>query len=88
MYMSPGMAMPSSPMSNTDSSPDALSTAGLDMTNVTVQFDFLAQLLDDTELQVTSNHYATIFWYGTVVVITLATIFNIASKLGSRRRYA
>lgn len=86
--MAPGMGMGMPMASNTDSSSGALSTDGLDMTNITVQSDFLAQLLDDLELQVTSNHYATIFWYGIVVVIGLATLSNLILILGSRSRYA
>jgi len=44
--MDPSMAMPSS----TASSPDTLSTDGLDWTNSTVKADFLAEPLDYTEL--------------------------------------
>ncbi|TVY90800.1 Ferric/cupric reductase transmembrane component [Lachnellula willkommii] len=70
----------------TDTSPTALSTVGLDMTNETVKMDFLTQLLDDTVLQVTSNHYATIFWYGIVVVIVLAAIFKFVLRMMARSR--
>jgi len=77
------MAMPSS----TASSPDALSTDGLDWTNSTVQADFLAELLDDTELQVTSNSYARYFWYGIVVTIALATICNLLLTIAAYLRY-
>ncbi|KUJ16010.1 uncharacterized protein LY89DRAFT_697981 [Mollisia scopiformis] len=75
-------------MSGMSISSDALSTDGLDMTNMTVAMDFLGQLLDDTELQVTSNHFATIFWYGIVVVIGLATLSNIFLRLRSWSRNA
>lgn len=68
------------------STADALSTAGLDMSNVTVQSDFLAQLLDDTELQVIANSYARRFWYGVVVVIGLAGLFNIIMRARSHSR--
>ncbi|TVY19818.1 Ferric/cupric reductase transmembrane component 7 [Lachnellula arida] len=70
----------------TDTSPTALSTVGLDMTNETVKMDYLTQLLDDTVLQVTSNHYATIFWYGIVVVIVLAAIFKFVLRMMARSR--
>ncbi|OCL13763.1 ferric reductase-like protein like transmembrane component [Glonium stellatum] len=73
-----GMGMP---MPSPDNPSGPLTTAGLDMTNSTVQANYLASLLDDTELQVTSNLYATRFWYGIVVVIGIAAIFNIVLRL-------
>jgi hypothetical protein len=81
------MATPSS-ASNSVNAPDALSTAGLDMSNSTVQSDFLAQILDDTELQVTLNEYATRVWYGIVAAIGLAAIINAAQRINSYRRSA
>lgn len=45
--------------SNSVSTPNALLTAGLDMSNSTVQSDFLAQILNNTKLQVTLNEYVT-----------------------------
>lgn len=81
-----GMAMPSSAPSSTVSSSDALSTVGLDMTNVSVQMDFLMQLLDDTEIQVLANSYATRFWYGIIVAIALAGIFNVVLRVVLRLR--
>jgi ferric-chelate reductase len=82
----PGMTMAGSAPTNTADAVDALSTAGLDMSNVTVQSDFLAQLLDDTELQVIANSYARYFWYGVVVVIALAALLNIIMRAVSRSR--
>lgn len=85
--MPPGMIMPSSTASSTDSSTTPLSTEGLNMTDVDVQTDFLANLLDDTELQVTSNYYARAFWYGIVAFIALAAALNLLLRLSSRSRY-
>jgi hypothetical protein len=58
----------------------------MDMTNETVQMEILMDILYDTELQVTSNSYATRFWFGVIVVIGLATIFNIVLRMVSRSR--
>ena len=56
----PGMTMSitGSAPPRTTSEPGALSTAGVNMTNATQQMNFLAKILDDTELQVISNSYA------------------------------
>ncbi|KAK9371810.1 ferric reductase NAD binding domain-containing protein [Lipomyces chichibuensis] len=54
-----------------------LNDSGVDFGNETQAFDFLQLILDDTELQVVGNEYARAFWYGIVVVIGIAAIFNI-----------
>ncbi|TVY42219.1 Ferric/cupric reductase transmembrane component [Lachnellula subtilissima] len=82
----PGMVMPSSAATGTDSSPGALSTVGLDMTNSTVQAGFLSSLLYDTNLLVTSNAYAAYFWYGIVVVIALSTLLYLKQMVSSYLR--
>ncbi|CZR60757.1 related to ferric reductase (metalloreductase) [Phialocephala subalpina] len=85
--MPPGMVMPTATASSTtDSAPIALSTEGLNMSDVTVQTDFLAQLLNDSELQITSNFYARAFWYGIVVAIALASVLNLLQRFISRYR--
>lgn len=84
----PGMRIASSAPSSTAIAVEALSTAGLDMSNVTVQSDFLAQLLQDTDLQVIAGSYARRFWYGVVVVIGLAALFNIITLFRSHSRQA
>jgi hypothetical protein len=58
----------------------------MNMSNETVQMDLLMGILYDTELQVTSNSYATRFWYGIIVVIGIAAIFNLVLRLVSRSR--
>ncbi|KAN0108767.1 Ferric reductase NAD binding domain containing protein [Hyaloscypha variabilis] len=73
----PGMTMTGSAPSSTTIISDPLSTAGLNMGNGSVQMDFLTALLDDTELQVISNFYARSFWFGTIVVIGIATLLNL-----------
>lgn len=63
-----------------------LNDTGVDFSNVTQAYDFLQEILDDTVLQVIANSYARCFWYGTVVVIGIASIFNFYTKLLLRMR--
>lgn len=63
-----------------------LNASGLDLTNSTDASTFLGEILDDTELQVIANGYARDFWYGVVVIIGLAGIFNILQKLDFKMR--
>jgi ferric-chelate reductase len=86
MSMAPEMAMPSSAASTVSSSPSSVSTVGMNMSNETVQMDLLMDILYDTELQVTSNSYATRFWYGIIVVIGIAVAFNLFLRMISRSR--
>jgi ferric-chelate reductase len=86
MSMALGMAMPRSAASTASSSPSAVSTVGMNMSNETVQMDLLIDILYDTELQVTSNSYATRFWYGIIVVIGIAAAFNLFLQMISRSR--
>lgn len=53
-----------------------LNDSGVDFSNETQAFNFLAAILDDSVLQVYSNMYARYFWYGVVVFIGLAGISN------------
>jgi ferric-chelate reductase len=63
-----------------------LSAAGVDFSNSTQAANFLAELLDDTELQVEGNTYAKYFWYGVVVVVGLVAVYNVARWLDLRAR--
>ena len=49
--------------------------------------DFLDKILDDSDLQVSGNVFARYFWYGIVVVIAIAAIFNIVQKTTLLLRY-
>ena len=49
--------------------------------------DFLDKILDDNHLQVSGNAFARYFWYGIVVVIAVAAIFNMVQKTTLRLRY-
>ncbi|KAF2770243.1 ferric reductase-like protein like transmembrane component [Teratosphaeria nubilosa] len=65
-----------------------LSASGVNFSDPDQAANFLAELLDDTELQVVGNAYARYFWYGTVVVIGLASIFHWSRWLLLKRRLA
>jgi ferric-chelate reductase len=58
-----------------------LNDSGVDFSNFTQAYNFQQEILDDTILQVIANEYATDFWYGIVVVIGIATIFNVTRKV-------
>ena len=64
-----------------------LSATGYDLTNATQAMDFLAQMLDDSILQICGNEYARNFWYGVVVVIGLAGILNLMWRVKLKLRY-
>ena len=49
--------------------------------------DYLDKILDDSDLQVSGNAFAGYFWYGIVVVIAIAAIFNMVQKTILRLRY-
>lgn len=78
------MAMPA--MSNDPSS--ALNASGVDFSNDTQAMDFLGEILDDSDLQISGNAFARYFWYGVVVVIAIAAIFNFVQRTTLRLRYA
>lgn len=63
-----------------------LNASGVDFSNETQAMDFLGEVLDDTAFQVIGNQYARYFWYGVVVVIGIAAIFNITQKITLRQR--
>ncbi|MCJ1387481.1 hypothetical protein MMC18_000324 [Xylographa bjoerkii] len=67
-----------------------LSDMGMDMSNYTVASDFLAAILDDTDLQPFDWVITGAFWYGIVVVIFLATLVNFVrwATLKTRLRAA
>jgi ferric-chelate reductase len=63
-----------------------LNASGVDFSNETQAMDFLGDMLDDTVFQVIGNQYARYFWYGVVVVIGIAAIFNVTQKVELRQR--
>ena len=70
-----------------NSSSMPLNDTGVDFSNMTQAMDFLGEILNDTEFQVTGNAFARYFWYGIVVVIGIAAGFNIIQKTTLRMRY-
>ena len=60
---------------------------GYDLTNPAQAMSFLSQILDDSILQIYGNEYARNFWYGVVVVIGLASIFNLMWRVKLKLRY-
>lgn len=64
-----------------------LNDTGVDFSNITQAEDFLAEILDDTNLQVIGNAYARYFWYGVVVLIGITAIFNMIQRTTLRMRY-
>lgn len=64
-------------MGGDDSSSGPLTPAGVDFSNETDAFNFLQEILDDTDLQVDGNNAARNFWYGIVVVVAIAGICNV-----------
>lgn len=74
-------------MGSGSSSLTPLNDSGVDFSNFTQAYNFQQEILDDTILQVIANSYARYFWYGVVVLIGIATLFNIGRKVHLRLRY-
>jgi len=66
-----GMMNDSMPM------PPDLTDAGMNMTNYTVAYNFLQDILDYTAFQSIDEAISRAFWYGIVIVIGIAAIANI-----------
>ncbi|KAF7188478.1 Ferric/cupric reductase transmembrane component 7 [Pseudocercospora fuligena] len=71
---------------SSSSSMTPLSADGVDFSNETQAMDFLGDLLDDTYLKIDGANYAKYFWYGIVVVVGIATLFNFARWLTLQQR--
>ncbi len=65
----------------------ALNDTGVDFSNDTQAMDFLGEILNDTDLQISGNAFARYFWYGVVAVIGIAAIFNLVQKSTLQFRY-
>ena len=85
MQNSSDMSNSSSIVDSSDSAP--LSAIGLNLTNETTAFDYLGEILDDTDLQVIDNRYATYFWYGIIVAIVISVFFNALRQWKATLRY-
>ena len=82
--MDASMSMPT--MGDDPSS--ALNATGIDFSNDTQAMDLLGEILDDSDLQISGNAFARYFWYGVVLVIGIAAIFNIIQKITLQLRYS
>ena len=71
----------------TDDSSSTLNASAVDFANDTQAMDFLAEILDDSDLQISGNAFARYFWYGVVTVIAIATLCNVVQKTTLRLRY-
>jgi ferric-chelate reductase len=80
------MAMPMGGMAAGGASTVALNDSGVDFSNETQALNFLGEILDDTQFQIDGNRYARYFWYGIVVVIAIAGIFNTIQRLILKQR--
>lgn len=65
---------------------EPLSPHGVDFANSTQASDFLAELLDDTILQVIGNRYARYFWCGTATFIGIVAAANLFRRITLRNR--
>ena len=54
-----------------------LTDAGLNMTNYTVAYNFLQDILDYTAFQPIDEAISRAFWYGIIIVIGIAAIANL-----------
>ena len=77
--------MPMPPIPDDPSS--TLNASAVDFTNDTQVMDFLGEILDDSDLQISGNAFARYFWYGVVTVIAITAICNMVQKMTLRLRY-
>ncbi len=63
-----------------------LNDSGVDFSNYTQAFNFQQEILDDSILKIIASQYAKNFWYGILVVIGIATMFNVIQKSLLRMR--
>jgi hypothetical protein len=64
-----------------------LSASGVNFSDPDQAANFLAELLDDSILQVIANQHARYFWYGVCAVIAVCALSNFAQKWTSIMRY-
>jgi hypothetical protein len=74
-------------MNSSEAMPPDLTDAGMNMTNLTVAYNFLQDILDYTGFQPEDQTIDEAFWYGIVIVIGIAAIFNLIQWATLRLRY-
>jgi ferric-chelate reductase len=65
-----------------------LNDSGVDFSNETQAYNFLQEILDDTMLAPIGNQFARSFWYGIVVVVTIAAICHAVNVVILKSRQA
>ena len=70
------------------SSPGILNATGVDFSKDTQAMDFLGQMLNDRYFQVVGNEYARYFWYGILVAIGVAAVYNAVWRRTLQTRWA
>jgi len=63
-----------------------LTDAGMNMTNYTVAYNFLQDILDYTGFQPLDEAISRAFWYGIVIVIGIAAIANLVQRVTLKAR--
>jgi hypothetical protein len=74
-------------MNSSEAMPPDLTDAGMNMTNLTIAYSFLQDILDYTGFQPEDETIDEAFWYGIVIVIGIAAIFNLIQWTTLRIRY-
>jgi ferric-chelate reductase len=64
-------------MNDSMAMPPDLTDAGMNMTNYTVAYNFLQDILDYTAFQPMDEAISRAFWYGIVIVIGIAALANL-----------
>jgi hypothetical protein len=65
-----------------------LSDVGMNMSNTTVAYDFLQDILDYTDFQPMDQSVALAFWYGVAIVIGIVAACNMIQWLTLKARFA
>jgi hypothetical protein len=74
-------------MNSSEAMPPDLTDAGMNMTNLTIAYNFLQDILDYTGFQPEDQTIDEAFWYGIVIVIGIAAIFNLIQWTTLKIRY-
>jgi len=64
-----------------------LTDAGMNMSNITVAYDFLQDILNMAPFQPMDQAVAEAFWYGIIIVITIGALVNFTQYLTLKARF-
>jgi hypothetical protein len=65
-----------------------LTDAGLNMSNTTVAYDFLQDILDYSGFQPMDQAITRAYWYGIAIVIAIAAVLNLTHWAILKARFA